>query len=461
MATTHRSKSTSVLRTLTALLPLLVLGLAPPRAPAQPESRPNVVVLFADDMGYGDLSSFGHPTIRTPAIDRMAAEGIRLTSFYAAAPFCTPSRAALLTGRYPIRHLPHNLGPDSQNGLPLSETLLGEPLQENGYRTMMIGKWHLGHAEPGYMPTSRGFDRYYGLRYSNDMIRPWVQTDVPLHLYRGLEPVEEPLNQDTLTVTYTKEAIRFIRESRAEPFFLYLAYGMPHVPVYPAPHRSGLSRGGRYGDVIETIDWSVGEILKTLEEEGLDERTLVIFTSDNGPWQNMPDRMFQTEMMPHHEPVKPWHAGSAGPLRGYKATTYEGGFRVPFVARWPGRIPPATVSAEIVTALDLFPTLLGAAGVEVPGGLELDGRDALPFLTGQTSTSPRTSFFYYQGDRIEGVREGPWKLRIPTVDGEPGAPELYQLDEDPGEIVNRADVHPELVSRLRASMEAFDRTARP
>lgn len=428
----------------------------PPDA-AQPDATPNIVLLFADDMGYGDLSSYGHPTIRTPNLDGMADEGVRLTSFYVAASVCTPSRAGLLTGRYPIRHLPNNLGPESMNGLPLSETLLGEPLQDRGYRTMMIGKWHLGHAQDAYMPSSRGFDHYYGLLYSNDMIRPWVQTDVPLHVHRDLEPVVQALNQDTLTVTYTKEAVRFIRTAKSEPFFLYLAYGMPHVPIYPGPHRAGLSRAGRYGDVIETIDWSVGEILRTLREEGLDENTFVIFMSDNGPWQNMPDRMFQTEMMPYHEPVEPWHAGSAGPLRGFKATTFEGGFRVPFIAKWPGRLPAGAVSSDLLTSLDLFPTLLRAAGVDVPAGIELDGSDALPFLTGKAA-SPRSSFYYYLGDRIEAMRDGPWKLRMT---GDEAAPELFHLDEDPEEKYNRAGRHPEIVSRLRTSMEAFDAGVRP
>lgn len=419
--------------------------------------RPNIIVLFADDMGYGDLSSYGHPTIQTPQLDRMADEGLRLTSFYVAASVCTPSRAGLLTGRYPIRHLPNNLGPESTNSLPLDETLVGEPLQEAGYRTAMIGKWHLGHAQDEMMPSSRGFDEYYGLLYSNDMIRPWVQTDVPLHLHRNLEPIEQALNQDTLTVTYTKEAVRFIRDAQSEPFFLYLAYGMPHVPIYAAPHRAGMSRAGKYGDVVETIDWSVGEILKTLDEEGLDDNTLVLFMSDNGPWQEMPDRMFSTEMMPNHEPVKPWDNGSAGHLRGYKTTTFEGGYRVPFIARWPRHIPAGRTSAELVTALDLFPTLLRAAGVGVPGGLALDGHDVLPFFLGETASSPRTQFFYYAGDQIEAVRDGHWKLRLAGGDG---PPQLFQLDEDPEETYNRADLHPDVVERLRAAMASFDASIR-
>ena len=446
-------------------LPLLAAMLAaafflPAGALGQaPDARPNFVVLFADDLGYGDLGRYGNPTIRTPQLDRMADEGVRLTSFYVTAAVCTPSRAGLLTGRYPIRHLPHNLGPESQNGLPLDETLIGEPLQEHGYRTMMIGKWHLGHAEDAYMPVSRGFDGYYGLLYSNDMIRPWVQTDVPLYMFRDLEPIREPLNQDTLTVTYTKEAVRFIEEAGSEPFFLYLAYGMPHVPVYPAPHRDGRSRKGRYGDVIETIDWSVGEILAALEARGLDERTLVIFTSDNGPWQAMPPRMFQTDMLPLHEPVQPWDSGSAGPLRGYKGTTFEGGFRVPFIARWPGRIPAGRVSADMLSSLDVFPTLMEAAGVSAPDGL--DGTSALSFLTTRAVSSPRNAFYYYMGDRIEAVREGPWKLRIaPGSEGAQGEPALYHLDEDPEEKYDRAEMYPDLAARLQAAMEAFDAEAR-
>ncbi len=442
-----------------ALLCLLAFSMQADVAGQAADAPPNFVVLFADDLGYGDLGSYGNPTIRTPELDRMADEGVRLTSFYVTAAVCTPSRAGLLTGRYPIRHLPHNLGPDSKNGLPLDETLIGEPLQARGYRTMMVGKWHLGHAEDAYMPVSRGFDGYYGLLYSNDMIRPWVQTDAPLYMFRDLEPIREPLNQDTLTVTYTKEAVRFIEEAGTEPFFLYLAYGMPHVPIYPAPHRDGRSRKGRYGDVIETIDWSVGEILAALKANGLDERTLVIFASDNGPWQAMPDRMFQTDMMPLHEPVEPWHSGSAGPLRGYKGTTFEGGFRVPFIARWPGRIPAGRVSADMLSSLDVFPTLLDAAGVAPPDNL--DGTSALSFLTTRAVSSPRSVFYYYLGDRIEGVREGPWKLRIaPAPEGAQGEPALYHLDEDPEEKYNRAAAYPDLTVRLQAAMEAFDAEAR-
>lgn len=422
------------------------------RQQAGGDRSPNVVLLFADDLGYGDLSSFGHPTIRTPHIDRMAAEGIRLTSFYSAAPSCTPSRAALLTGRYPVRSLPSNLGPDSAHGLPLSEVILPQLLKARGYRTMMVGKWHLGHAQPEYLPTARGFDDYYGLLYSNDMIPPWVQTERPLHPYRGTRPLPEPVDQRQLTTNQTNEALQFIRMSRAEPFFLYVAYSMPHVPLGVPREREGLSRAGLYGDVIETIDWSVGEILRTLADEGLDARTLVIFTSDNGPWQNMPDRMFR------EGDVKPWHAGSAGHLRGAKATTWEGGMRVPFVARWPGRIPAGQVSADLAATLDVLPTVAGIAGAALPDNRVMDGYDLLAFLEGRAG-SPRQTLLYYLGERLEGIRDGRWKLRIAL--GESGRPgngptvsrQLYDLDVDPGEQYDRADEHAEIVDRLERRMQ--------
>ena len=253
-----------------AVLVLLTLALvlaSPRRALAQ--TSPNVVILFADDLGYGDLSAYGSPTILTPNLDRMAAEGMKLTSFYAAAPVCTPSRAALLTGRYALRvGLPHVLGPDSESGMPEEELTLAEALKAQGYRTMGVGKWHLG-STPGHMPTEHGFDRYFGLLYSNDMIRPWVQTDRPLSLYQDLDPTDEqPVDQTTLTTRYTAAALEFIGEAAEAdaPFFLYLAYSMPHLPVFAPEERQGLSRGGRYGDVIETIDWSAGEILDTARQ---------------------------------------------------------------------------------------------------------------------------------------------------------------------------------------------------
>ena len=293
----------------------LELAAALPAAAAAPAKRPpNIIVLFADDMGYGDLACYGHPTLRTPNIDRMAEEGTRFTSFYAAAPVCTPSRVGLLTGRYPVRAgQPNNLGPDSKGGLPLSEVLIPQVLKTRGYKTKAIGKWHLGHQPKEHLPTSRGFDSYLGLLYSNDMIPPWVKTNRPLQLYRDTEPIETITDQSNLTEIYTAEALRFIRSARGGPFFLYLPYAMPHLPVSAPQRMRGRSRAGLYGDVIETLDWSAGEILRTVKEQGLDSNTMVIFATDNGPWHNLPRRMLQ-------KGVEPWHTGTKNLLRGAKGT---------------------------------------------------------------------------------------------------------------------------------------------
>ncbi|MDA2937592.1 sulfatase [Acidobacteria bacterium AH-259-A15] len=417
---------------------------------------PNLVLLFADDLGYGDLGCFGHPTIRTAHLDKMAQEGIKLTSFYAA-PSCTPSRAALLTGRYPLRSgLPRVLGPGAARGIPASEITLAEALKSQNYRTIAIGKWHLGHQEEKFFPTSNGFDKYFGLLYSNDMQPPWVQTDVPLKLWRDTQPVEYPIKQATLTKRYTEEAVKFITESKDGPFFLYLAYTMVHVPLHASESFSGRSRRGLYGDVVEEIDWSVGCILEVLKQEGLDENTLVVFTSDNGPWLHMPDRMFRQDL------VKQWDAGSAGLLRGWKGSTYEGGVRVPFIARWPSRIPPAQVSAEMASTMDLYTTFLILAGAEIPRDRPVDGKNIMPLLEGGTKP-PRDSFYYYRGETLEGIRKGKWKLRLSNhlrediPQDQPHSPELYDLDLDPSEMYNLADQYPEIVTRLRAQMDEFEK----
>jgi len=436
------------LRRRLSLLVLLLPGIAcnAPRAEAQ--RPPNIVILFADDLGYGDLSSYGHPTIHTPRLDRMAQNGIKLTAFYVASAACTPSRAALLTGRYPIRvGLPHVLGPDAENGIPASEITMAEALKEKGYRTAAIGKWHLG-ARAGFFPTEHGFDAYFGLLYSNDMMPPWVQTERPLALWRGTESIEHPVDQTTLTRRYTEEAVQFIRTAKDEPFFLYLAHSMPHVPLFRSKAFEGRSAGGRYGDVIEEIDWSTGQILDALREEGLADNTLVIFTSDNGPWSEMPDRMFREDK------IKPWDAGTAGSLRGSKATTFEGGLRVPFIAYWPGRIPPQQVSAELATAMDLYPTVLHLAGADVPRDRPVDGKDMMALLEGKAG-SPHDYFFYMYPDRLDAVRDARWKLR---VHGEPernATLELFDLVSDPYERFDVAADHPDVVQRLQAQLAAF------
>jgi arylsulfatase A len=430
------------------------LSLAGPSRAQQGGGRPpNFVVLFADDLGYSDVACYGHPTIRTPHLDRMAAQGIRFTSFYAAASVCTPSRAGLLTGRYPVRAgQPNNLGPDSKGGLPLGEITLAQHLKKAGYKTAAIGKWHLGHNPPEYLPTNRGFDSYLGLLYSNDMIRPWVQTDRPLELYRDDEPVEQVGDQSTLTERFTAEATRFIRSANSSPFFLYLPYPMPHLPVSASDRFRGRSRAGLYGDVIETLDWSAGEILSTLKQLGLDENTLVVFTSDNGPWLNLPERMLQ-------KGIEPWHAGTKGMLRGAKATTYEGGFRVPCIARWPGVIPEGQATAEIASTLDLFPTLATAAGARVSEDRTYDGADILPLMRGHTAPRQRT-FYYFNGRTLEAVREGKWKLRLahrgaPGAGSGPVTPELYNLDVDPGEQYNQHGRYPQIAKSLQNRVHAF------
>lgn len=434
-------------------IPLLVTFLNLPvsvqAAPQEPP--PNIVLLFADDLGYGDLSCYGNPVIQTPRLDSLAKEGLRFTSFYSAAPACTPSRAALLTGRYAVRvGLPHVLGPESLNGIPAGELTIAEALKGAGYRTAAIGKWHIGHASKDFLPTSNGFDSYLGLLYSNDMMPPWVQTDRPIELWRNDKPVESPVDQDSLTTRYTQEAVQIIQESDGTPFFLYLAYNMPHVPLHTASQFRGRSRGGLYGDIIESIDWSVGRILTALAEKGIAQKTIVIFTSDNGPWLNMPERMFSEGK------VRPWDAGSPGPLRGAKGTTFEGGFRVPCLIRWPGIVMPGTVSADPASTMDLFSTLVAASGQPVPTDREIDGIDLRPFLSGPKAF-PTRPFYYFNGASLDGVRQGPWKLlRVSGDSGGDARFQLFNLDVDPGERYDRADEHPELVSEYMKLLTAFE-----
>ena len=418
--------------------------------------KPNVIIILADDLGYGDLSCYGHPTIHTPRLDQMAQEGIKMTSFYAAACVCTPSRAGLMTGRYPVRiGQPGNLGPDSPAGLSREERTLAEALKSNGYRTAAFGKWHLG-AVSGYLPTDRGFDEYLGILYSNDMMPPWVNTKRPLHLYRNDKPTpEQPVDQTTITKRYTDEAIRFIKESGDDPFFIYLPHSMPHLPVYASAEFQGTSMGGRYGDVIEEIDANVGRILDVLKAEEKDENTIVVFTSDNGPWRNMPPRMYNTE------PVEKWHGGTTGSLFGAKATSYEGGYRVPAIVRWPGMIPEKQVSAELATAMDIHATILELTNSSLPDK-KLDGKSITSLLKGEAK-SPHDVYFYFNGMKLDGVRNRDWKLRIgipadgwtsPELNAKdlPVLLQLFNMKEDPYEQFNVANDHPEVVAELREYM---------
>jgi arylsulfatase A-like enzyme len=411
---------------------------------------PNFIILLADDMGYGDLGCYGHPTIKTPSLDRMAEEGIRLTSFCVSSSVCTPSRASLLTGRYPLRvGLPNVLMPGSEHGLPDSELTFGETLKSVGYQTMYIGKWHLGDREK-FNPVKHGFDDYIGILYSNDMMPPWVETEIPLSLMHGTRAIEYPVIQQTLTERYTYWSLEFIEKHKKEPFLLVLSYAMPHVPIFASEKFCGTSRAGLYGDVIETIDWSTGQILNKLDELGIDNNTMVIFLSDNGPWQNMPDRMFGNDT------IKPWHCGSAGPLRGSKGNTWEGGIRVPAIFRWPGKIPSGQVRADLVTSMDIYPTLLKAAGAKVPDDREIDGIDLMPFLQGKELSIAREYLYYMRWD-LEGIRCGSWKFRCATVyPGIKPVDELYDLDSDPGEKFNVAGYFPEKAKELKSRMEELD-----
>lgn len=450
-----------------AVIALLCLNSSPRATHAQapsPGSRPNVVVVLMDDMGYSDLSFRGHPTIETPNIDRMAREGLQLTSFYAA-PACSQSRAMLLTSRYPPRTgLLNPTGPGSPRGIRNDEITLAQALKAQGYRTAMFGKWHLGDFEsnPDFNPTKHGFDTFLGLPYSHDYNPP---EGVPL--FRGTEKVEQPVVFNTMTRRFTEEAVRFIRGSAGQPFFLYLAHPMPHIPIGTSDEFKGHSRAGRYGDVIEELDWSVGQVLATLEATGLDRNTITLFTSDNGPWVVASENVYDRGVRGVKEVGD---VGWAGLLRGSKASTWEGGIRVPAIVRWPGTIPGGRRSADMVSIMDLFPTFASLAGATMPRDRAIDGLDILPLLLGK-GPSPRQEFFYFIGANIQAVRQGPWKLtlaasgaavgrgpargRAAEAAEAPAGPDLFNLDVDPAERFNLAKAHPEMVERMRARMEEF------
>jgi arylsulfatase A-like enzyme len=431
---------------------LLLAGDAAARAAEQP----NFVVIFCDDLGYADVKCFGATDIETPAIDLMADQGRRFTHFYVASPTCSPSRAALLTGCYPLRagfddaiavrndgsRSPSRvLWPGSPLGLHPDEVTVAELLQAAGYATGMVGKWHLGDQEE-FNPVRHGFDEYFGVPYSNDM--------APYHYLRGTQILDESLDRDRQIQRYTSEAMDFIRRHREGPFFLYLAHTMPHTPLAASREFRGKSNRGAYGDAVAEIDWSVGRILGQLRELGLDEGTLVLFTSDNGPWLHRGE-----------------NGGLATPLRGGKGSTYEGGVRVPCVMWQPGTVPPGTVCEEIATTMDVLPTFAAMAGAVLPTDRTIDGHNITPLVIGQPdAVTPYEYLLYYFGNELHGVRSGRWKLRtrnhlrnenIYRYDAPrdvflPAA--LYDLHRDPGEQKSVLKNHPQIVERLEGYLQA-------
>jgi len=439
---------------------LLLLAFVPLSTRA--ESRPpNVIIVFTDDQGYADVGVFGAQGYETPNLDRLAKEGCKFSNFHVAQPICSASRAALLTGCYPNRIGIHGaLGPGANHGLNTNEVTLAETLKQRGYATGMAGKWHLGRPA-ALLPTHHGFDEFLGLPYSHDM---WPRhpeakpgTYPPLPLIEGDQVVKTDLQPEDiaqLTTMYTERAVKFIERNKERPFFFYLAHSLPHVPLYVSDKFKGKSKRGLYGDVIMEIDWSVGEIMQALKKHGLETNTLVIFTSDNGPWLSYGD-----------------HAGSAGIFREGKGTTWEGGTRVPCIMRWPGKIPAARTNDAMLMTIDLLPTIAGFAGTPLSTNT-IDGLDVAPVLTGAKSANPHEGYaFYYENNQLQAVTssDGRWKLQFPhtfrTLAGRPGgtdgipakyeqrkinAPELFDLQNDPSETRNVADAQPEVVARLLA-----------
>jgi len=441
-------------------------------------ARPNIVLILADDLGYGDLSCYGHPTLNHPHLDRLASQGARLTHFNCPASFCAPTRSSLMTGRYPFRNgmmqnpAPDGANPAASNALHLaeSEITLAQLLKRAGYATAIFGKWHLGHAKPEWLPTSRGFDEYFGIPYSNDMR--------PVQLLEETNRVEYPVLQLSLTQRYTDRAIAFIEKNKDRPFFLYLPHAMPHKPLAASEAYYKQSGNGLYADVISELDHGIGQLLNKLTDLKLDDNTLVIFTSDNGAW----------------------FGGSCGGLRGMKGSTYEGGYRVPCIARWPGKIPSGQVSSELTISMDIFSTALAAAEVKPPADRLIDGRDLLPMLN-SNARSPHQAIVGAQGNRLACVQDGRWKLHVlPPRDqfmafDKPGQPwidprapdgvtiiapyeqyqpsahpglrtgdapkpmQLFDLHSDPAEQHDLAAQHPEIVTRLKTAFDAINADA--
>ncbi len=425
-----------------ALIVSLLVLLAP--AGATGAAKPNIVIIFVDDLGYADIGPFGATKQKTPNLDRMAAEGMKLTSFYAA-PVCSVSRAQLLTGCYGARvSVPGVYFPAGPQGLNPDEFTIAERLKELGYATQCVGKWHLGD-QPEFLPTKQGFDHYLGIPYSNDMQRKSKKTServVPLVRDDKVAELLTDAQQSRIVELYTAEAVGFIRSHQDQPFFLYFPHTAVHTPIHAGETFRGKSANGRFGDWVEEVDWSVGQVLETLRELKLQENTLVVFTSDNGPWL-----------------VKGADGGSAQPLRGGKGSTWEGGVREPTIAWWPGKIAPKSASDAVAGTIDLLPTCVAIAGGKVPTEPIIDGRDLSPVLFGASQESQREAHYYFSGYNLQAVRQGPWKLALSAQPDSLGGtgpaedsttnPRLYNLDKDIGETTNLAGKHPEMVEKLQ------------
>ena len=421
---------------------ILAQALGSPLAAAA--TPPNIILVLADDLGYGDVGVYGATLIETPHLDRLADEGVRFTNFYASANVCSPSRAGIMTGRYAIRDGLANktIAATDQRGLPDRVTTVASMLKDNGYRTGLIGKWHLGHHSPGQRPNAHGFDFFYGLLQPND--------DAGLNIYRNTEPADEPVDQSALTRRFTREAVAFVERNSGVPFFLYMSHSAPHIPLVPSPAFANTSRAGAYGDVVQELDWSVGRLLDAVRSNGLADNTVIIFTSDNGPFPE----------------------GSAGGLRGGKGTGWDGGYRVPFIARWPGHIVSGSTITAMAMNIDVLPTFAAIAGLSLASPQQLDGRNILPLLTGGPDQSPHEVLYFFNNERIAALRTQRWRLVLsdypPWRDAKPILFEsaknrsilMFDMQSDPREQYDmsreHADARQQLLAHLARGRETLE-----